>query len=160
MRLFLALELPGPALDQLQRLQGSLKKYGRGKFVPRQNLHLTMVFLGDAEPEAVLQALAGISAHRQTLLLTGLGRFGDLVYAAARNTSALCQLQQSLTHALSAAGFSLEDRSFLPHITLCRKYAGSPPQIPALGTLGGARLVLMRSELQPNGAVYTVLHRF
>lgn len=160
MRLFLALELPKSGLDRLQQLQGTLKKHGRGRFTPRQNLHLTMVFLGEADPDAVLQALRHISAPRQSLQLTGLGTFGSLVYAAVRPTAALTQLQADLTQALLQAGFQPEARKFIPHITLCRNYLGKPPTVPGGPLLTGARLVLMASQLQPDGAIYTPVHKF
>ena len=160
MRLFLALELPKSGLDRLQQLQGTLKKHGRGRFTPRQNLHLTMVFLGDADPEPVLQALAEITAARQTLTLTGLGYFDDLVYAAVQATPALTRLQQELQLALQAANISFDRKKFIPHITLCRRFLGRPPQIPMATVLPGARLVLMSSQLQPGGAVYTPVHKF
>lgn len=160
MRLFLALELPKSGLDLLQQLQGTLKKYGRGRFTPRQNLHLTMVFIGQADPDAVVQCLADIHPPRQTLTVTGLGHFGDLIHAAVRPTADLRQLQNELQTKLQTAGFKLEDRKFIPHITLCRKYLGKPPQIPAGTILSGARLVLMASDLQPTGAVYTPIKYF
>lgn len=160
MRLFLALELPKAGLDRLQQLQGTLKKCGRGRFTPRQNLHLTLVFLGEADPDAVLQALQGITAPRQSLTVTGLGHFDDLIFAAVQPTPTLTRLQQSLQQTLCTAGFTVESRRFLPHITLCRKYLGKPPQLPVNLVLPGARLVLMASQLNPTGAVYTPVHKF
>lgn len=160
MRLFLALELPGSALDQLQQLQDRLRQQAGGRFVPRRNLHLTLAFLGQADPEAVLRALADIAPPRQLLSVTELGTFDDQIYAAVQNTAALQTLHSTLTHALTTAGFALDARTFLPHITLCRKYAGKLPQTATPLTLEGGRLVLMRSVLQPEGAVYTILHRF
>lgn len=59
-----------------------------------------------------------------------------------------------------AAGFAPETRSFRPHLTLARfKTPARLPELPAVD-LGAARLErlhLMRSDLRPEGARYTVV---
>ena len=48
MRLFIAIPFEPPMLDALTQVQASLKAGGvRGGFTARQNLHMTLAFLGE-----------------------------------------------------------------------------------------------------------------
>jgi 2'-5' RNA ligase len=62
-----------------------------------------------------------------------------------------------------AAGFPRESRPFSPHLTLGRwRDRAARPELPAvdLGSTLLDALVLMCSELRPEGALYTCLQRF
>ena len=76
---------------------------------------------------------------------------GELVALAAR-----------IETAFAAAGFPSEARPFLPHLTLGRLPEGgrlAAPPAPDLGTIRISEALLMRSDLSPRGATYTVLAR-
>ena len=52
MRLFLGLPFEEGAKDRFAQAQGELKKLAeKGNFTTRENFHLTLVFLGEVEPD-------------------------------------------------------------------------------------------------------------
>jgi 2'-5' RNA ligase len=72
-------------------------------------------------------------------------------------------LQAACERAARAAGFEKEERPFRAHLTLgrWRESTPRPELLPAdLGSTRLEALVLFRSDLRPDGAVYTPLARF
>ncbi|MEK6848613.1 MAG: 2'-5' RNA ligase family protein [Nanoarchaeota archaeon] len=48
MRCFICVEMPHEAVKEIMRIQGILKKTNfNGKLIERENLHLTLKFLGE-----------------------------------------------------------------------------------------------------------------
>jgi 2'-5' RNA ligase len=142
-----------------------------GRAVPRDNLHVTLAFLGSVPERRVAAAHA---AARSVTVTPGVqafdriaqwGRSGPLVLAATRVEPALAGLQSALANALLAADFPLDRREFQPHITLARRPAdrrpAAPPEAPG-GRLEWAwnAFVLVESETGPEGSRYTVEERF
>ena len=148
------------------------------RWVPHQNLHLTLKFLGDLAPEELDQASAGLGDAAAgvapfTLVLHGLGAFPGLerprviwvgVAEGAKETQAL---QSRVEAALAQRGFVREGRPYSPHLTIGR--VGNPRGLESLrtaivrdahqrfGTLHVSAVSLMRSDLSPGGARYTEL---
>src|SRR5262249_31497236 len=145
-------------------------------WVKADNLHLTLRFLGEVESamlehvrKAVTDAAAAVSPF--TVSLDGLGGFPPgraprVLWAGVwTGGEEMRALHAALETALAAHGIPRESRSFHPHVTLARARdpRGAGGLASALGagpTFGEARvraLHLMRSELDPRGARYTVL---
>jgi len=108
-----------------------------GNFVPLENLHLTLAFLGECSGECVSAALAAVSNvafEPFNVQVESVGRFkrdgGDVWWAGVRECAPLVDLQRDLTNALVAKGFALEERRFKPHITLARKVPAGPRAWP------------------------------
>lgn len=81
MRAFIALQLPPRFLDETAGLSRSLSSQIKGRFMPRQNLHATLAFLGDiseAQMGGAITAIDRASAIINPILLrsNGLGIFG------------------------------------------------------------------------------------
>jgi 2'-5' RNA ligase len=77
--------------------------------------------------------------------------------------ASLLALQAGCESAAVAAGFPRESRPWSPHLTLGRwRDRAARPELPAvdLGATPLQTLVLLRSELRPEGALYTELQRF
>ena len=153
MRLFVALELSPAARDALLQAQEALKKQGRGNFTRRENLHLTLAFIGETQRlDAARDALRAIQSKAFTLHMEKIGAFDDLIWAGAELSPPLAALQKEVEHLLRVQGFTLEKRAFRPHITLCRRFApfGKRDLIAAQHALGSiksavTRVVLMES---------------
>jgi 2'-5' RNA ligase len=126
-RLFFALWPDDRARAALAPVARRLAGEGGGRPVPAANLHLTLAFLGDVAQdriEAALGAASGIRGERFELVLdrTGAFRRAGVGWAGPSAVpAALVNLQAALDSALRAAGFTLEDRPFVPHLTLARK---------------------------------------
>ena len=153
-RAFAALALPEPVRFDLMLVQQGLPV---PRPVPPENLHLTLVFLGEvAEPrlDDVDLAFRQLRAPGFELALAGLGLFGGsrprVVYVGARDSPALRHLQAKVETAARGAGLDLPARRFVPHVTLARL----PERLAGLGRLragGGDAERLCRSALHRRG---------
>jgi 2'-5' RNA ligase len=178
-RLFVALELPGPVLEALAALQAALKAQGleRLRWMRPQGIHLTLKFLGDTPPArlgelmgALEEATAGTGPLR--LALSGLGTFAGrggprvLWVGLEGDLQRLALLQRRVEEALAPLGFPREGRPFSPHLTLARvpeqearraapllQRALPLVTVPPV-TMSLTAVSLMRSHLQPTGALY------
>lgn len=140
MRLFVAIPLPETVCQALSSAQAALCNQGRGHLTAPQNLHLTLAFIGETSREQdAAAALSGIAFPSFEITVEGIDSFGDLYWAGVRPSAQLTELQQFVTQKLLDAGFLLEPRSFLPHITICRRYhASAVPDITAVQTALGS----------------------
>jgi len=168
MRLFIALPLPETARQQLLNLQDRLPI---GRPVPEENLHLTLVFLGEQpenSAEDVHDGLDGLRAPAVALSLAGAavfgGRRGQAIGLQANGGDGLKDLQSRVLSRVRGSGLMAERRRFRPHVTLART-KGSHDASRCLPALAGVhvgpfvcdRFALMLSELHRDGAVYETL---
>ncbi|EWY37879.1 2'-5' RNA ligase [Skermanella stibiiresistens SB22] len=124
-RLFVALELPEPVRDRLIGLGGGVPG---ARWTERENLHLTVRFIGEVENGVVPDidaALAAVSAPGFELVLDGVGQFGSgaksrVLWAGVERNDALVHLNQKVESALVRAGLPREERRYSPHVTLAR----------------------------------------
>lgn len=134
MRLFAAVRPEGLSRAVLEQTLEALRRQGRGTFPYPADLHLTLAFLGETEraeaARAAVETLAG--GGRFSLTAEGLGRFGDTWWAGTAPCPALEALAGRTRHAMEAAGFSLEKRPFVPHITLARHYRPKAETVPVM----------------------------
>ena len=99
MRLFVALLLTGEMKDALCQAQAKLKALARsGNFSRRENLHLTLAFLGECPPSAVHRIRRAMTAAAEAagpfpMTLDRLGRFrrpgADLWWAGVKRQETL-----------------------------------------------------------------------
>jgi 2'-5' RNA ligase len=184
-RLFVALDPPDPVRRRLAALVDELRKLaGRHasevRFVPAENVHLTLQFLGAVPAERVSDvesAVATAAAASRPLLLEvrGAGGFPNarrprvLWAGLGGETEALSQLAADLGRRLTPLGFQPEERPFSAHLTLgrARDRSGAPGLAGALSRLSSfdpvpwraAELCVFRSHLSPRGPRYEVLAR-
>jgi RNA 2',3'-cyclic 3'-phosphodiesterase len=173
--------LDGAVLEELQVLQRLLKgQMPEGlRWARAEQLHLTLQFLGDVEPGNLPEATAQLEQvcgfHRPfTLSLAGLGFFPDprrprvLWVGLSGQVDELLHLQSDVSSGVGKFGTHREPRAFQPHLTIARVRPRSrlgPGSWPVAGAVNGPRPVpwtvrevhLMRSELHPAGARYTIL---
>jgi len=183
LRLFVALEPPGPLRRQLAALAAELRRQaGRAaaglRWVEPGNVHLTLHFLGNTPEErlpAVQEVVSAAAAAARPLLLAvrGAGGFPNarrarVVWAGLHGeVEPLGALVRDLAARLAPLGFPPEERPFSPHLTLARSRDGAPGLAGALaalrdtevGSWRAAELVLFRSHLSPAGPRYEPLLR-
>jgi 2'-5' RNA ligase len=175
MRAFLSLPVPEPALTALVAVQSGLPT---GRAVPEENLHLTLVFLGDVSEPTLAELddlLSSTPLPQAEVRFTALGTFAEiergLIFAAVEPAPGLVTLQAKLAHAARAAGVDLPRRRFRPHVTLMR--ANRQPKGPARNRMAAAlgtpidipafmatEAVLYRSTLGPGGARHDALAHY
>ena len=162
MRLFAAIRF-SPAMEQaLWAAVGDLRRRGTGTFTRRENLHLTLAFIGETDRlEDAKTALAALSGGGPVRLETGgpLGRFDDLWWAGIRGGEALAALAGAVQTALRNAGFPIERRAWKPHVTLVRRWRGPAPETAvAPAAMTAQRISLMRSDRVDGRLVYTEVY--
>ena len=169
-RAFVAILLPDDVRSALDAEIEQLRPVGRDvSWVARDNLHVTLKFLGHVAPERLdLATVAGFE-----LAIAGLGAFPSptrprvLWAGLTSGADAAATLARSIDGALAAHGFAREDRPFSGHVTLGRvRQPGRDERLAAalaagarhqFGRLAVDRLALMRSELSPRGARYSII---
>lgn len=131
-RLFIGIEFPAVILDQLLEIRNQMRaNTKRGRFVARENLHLTLQFLGDLpaqKVEPLVQVLRQTAQdHSQfSLALKNAGGFGNgriyrVVWVGiAGDIQILNCLQKDISISLHNLGFPPETKAYQPHITLGR----------------------------------------
>ena len=183
LRAFIAVEIPaeirqavGEATAELQRVIGPLVRW-----VPTQNMHLTLKFLGDVTPSNVDLLSQMVRAEAELfpcfdIHIGGLGSFPSLkrprvIYIGIRGPVTLEALQRGIESASYRLGYESEERGFSPHLTLGRVKQGvtsTEQQLirraleeTTIDSLGAARVNsvhLYKSDLKPSGSVYTRMY--
>ena len=136
------------------------------RWVAEQNLHITLRFLGDAEPAAAIELLGAATLPSATAVLgPAVERLGD------RQIVVPVAGVDQLAAVVRAATVTIGDddrRPFRGHLTIARTRGDETPDV--LGTPITARftideVALVASDLHPSGPTYTTLatvlcHRF
>jgi 2'-5' RNA ligase len=184
-RLFVALEPPDAVRRRISAAAAELRHAaGRAaddlRWVPAENVHLTLQFLGAVPEERVADVSAAVSAAAAgarplTLAVKGAGGFPNarrprvLWLGLEGDVPVLAALVAELGRRLAPLGFPPEARPFSPHLTLGR--SRDPRGAPGLGgalaaTAHGdgfawraAELVLVESHLSPRGPRYEAILR-
>lgn len=168
LRLFFALNMDRSARREILRLQTRMwGEEARGLTRP-ENLHLTLAFLGNtgsARLEELRQILDRLDVPSLTLRFDRIGVFrregGDIWWLGMGENRELQSLQARLTKELGKAAFPVEERKFVPHLTLARRTR--PQTVPKDGKLQRpvlakiSRVSLMRSRQIDGTRVYTEL---
>jgi 2'-5' RNA ligase len=179
-RSFIALELSPEIQTQLGQIQDELKKSDADvKWVNPSGIHLTLKFLGNLslelieEIKKILEQLA--KEHQQfELKINCLGAFPKIEHPRViwvgieEGKDQSVKLAQELEERLIKLGFLPEKHPFKPHLTLGRVRSGrNRDQLKKLltsftfaqKTMQAEKLILFKSTLTPQGAIYQPLHQ-
>ena len=173
MRLFVGLDLPEAVGDDLLDLQSG--PHG-ARWVPFDNFHLTLVFVGEVDRhgcEELDAALSHVDAPAFDMTLSGAGFYGDdrphALWAGVAPSPALVHLQAKVEHAARRAGLKPDSRRFHPHVKLAYLKAVGPDAAAAWSAAHGLfssgpfrvdAFHLFESRLGSEGAVYESLARY
>jgi len=124
-RLFVAIDLPEDVKNMVADIGRELPGARR---VPREQLHLTLRFIGEVDEEtfkAVRSALSEIKDVSFSLKLRGVGHFPPgrhprVLWVGLEGSAPLLELQKGVELALGRAYIPPEERKFSPHLTLAR----------------------------------------
>jgi len=183
MRTFIAIELSSPVRDAIFQVQSYFKYSGADvKWVEKENIHLTLKFLGEISDEKLQQVKAildkiGKSFKPFEINLKDIGAFPEIEFPRIiwvgldKGAKESTEIAKSIDKELSMAGFEREIRPFSAHITIGRvrstknkealkeKLLSSPgSQLLASDSQLVSSITLFRSALTPKGSIYTKLH--
>jgi 2'-5' RNA ligase len=180
MRLFTAIDPPGPVLENLERLLTLLRPAAQLKWGPVYNLHITTKFIGEWPEERLPEMIETLRSVPQPqapieIEIRGLGWFPNphhprVFFAAVHAPAALAELAQAIDRALAKLGVPAEDSPYSPHLTLAR--IKSPAPLTALreavanlesvefGSFQARTFHLYRSQPGAAGSVYKKLAEF
>jgi len=123
MRLFIAIGFSNSVKDALMRAVEELRRQGSGNFTRRENLHLTLAFLGELPDEKEAAAvLSRVKGKAFDISLGEMGNFRDLIWAGTVPEPELTALQNVIITQLRNAGLPFDNKPFRPHLTLCRRF--------------------------------------
>lgn len=178
MRTFFCIELDEALKAQLDEITQALRRKTQAhvSWVKKENLHITLKFLGEIEAaivgelkKAAEAALDGIYPFE--LKLDALGAFPDLRrprviwMGSTEAPEAILKLHAAIEGRLSNLGFEPEEENYKPHITLGRikeiskveidKLAKQLQQTTVSYVAKVEGITLMESKLTPWGSIYT-----
>jgi 2'-5' RNA ligase len=182
-RAFIPIEIPDEIRSRLGHVIVQLEQSvprGSVRWVPSQNVHLTLKFLGDvseANYEVLIQLLETQAKLHSPFDISvgGLGAYPDqkrprVIWVGIEADHELFLLQRAIDVETTRLGYGSETREYSPHLTIGRisrnanseevRLVGQVLGKFDLGFLGVSRidhLHLYRSDLKPGGAVYTRL---
>jgi RNA 2',3'-cyclic 3'-phosphodiesterase len=156
------------------------------RWVDPAGIHLTLAFLGELTDDQLIAAQeAAIQTTKRSApfsyQLSRLGTFGSprqprVIWIGITEPLGMLQrVHQTLNDELLQRAFEVDTRPFAPHFTLARVKAslsseeqrhlhnllhGDQQNITTLQRFTAEHLVVMKSELLPTGARYTVLNSF
>jgi 2'-5' RNA ligase len=177
LRLFVAIEIPEPVKAAVEEAFRPWREaFPRARWVPRENWHVTLKFLGrtwprlrEWVPERIEAAARGLDPFPTRF--TGVGSFpsrarGRVLWAGLEDDAGRLAVLAGAIDAALLDEFAVEARPFHPHLTVAR--SDPPVSLPpayletALVTEAWevAHLVLFRSHLQRPAPRYEPLGRF
>lgn len=145
-RLFIAVPLPGRMARSLSQLAQKLSRQLPGTYVPAENYHVTLAFIGDAplRLQQELQPFLTETAARFPAVpvsLSALGHFGPAksatLWAGLENGEALLPLADAVRSGLKERGVPFDTKAVRPHITIARKVNLTRAELPPLPDASG-----------------------
>jgi 2'-5' RNA ligase len=168
MRCFLAIDLPEEIKDKIEGIKRDFKIKGI-KLVEKENLHITIKFLGEIDEETVEKIKnLDLSINPIKVKIKNIGIFPNenyirVIWLGATN---LVDLFKEIDEKLSDIGFKKE-REYVPHVTIGRvKFIENKKALKDkiekhrkidIGEFEVRSIKLMKSTLTPNGPIYEVI---
>lgn len=167
-RLFFALWPSDEFRQEIVSATQTIARDSGGRVIPPQNLHVTLLFLGQVSParfEGVQQAgdaCADAPAFELNFDRAEVwGRANLLCLATSSTSSGAANLAERLRHSLHGEAPGTSEHEFRPHITLARDL----PRRRRPEPIGPLRMkvndfVLVESQPGPSGSEYSVIARW
>lgn len=182
-RTFIAIDSDPAMQRRAGGLIDRLRPYAPGaRWVEEENLHLTLLFLGDLSDMEIAEACSAVEWVAKanapfSLRVQGVGAFPDPAKPRAvwlgtgEGREAVCRIQTDLEDAVGHLVARPEKRAFVPHWTLARLGRREDRVSEHLtetligladhdsGELPVGEIAVLASELRPNGPEYYPLAR-
>ena len=178
LRCFIAIEIPETIKKSIADIIDTLKKSGSDiKWVPNENIHITLQFLGETEEslipdikEALYKILAPYSPFY--IKIAGVGCFPSekrprVIWVGLEESQALRNLYKDIATEMVKFGYQKEERGFTPHVTIGRVKSNRNMgellrrleefKVADFPGFEVQNIRLMKSELKPSGAKHYCL---
>jgi len=179
-RIFIASHLPDNVKNTLLDYQEKKLSIPCFRKVPKQALHLTLIFIGNVSDNDLLKVIqacqnsAGlfspIKVQLDKIEFGPTSRSPRLIWAAGKTSQELNKLHKTLEQELKRQGVNLkiENRLFKPHITLARVNKENCASLPPLSEIATKieesfiinQISIIESELKRTGPEYVDLNSF
>ena len=167
-RLFVAIELPEDLRRRIAMLASGIRA---ARWVPEENLHITVRFIGEENEDAmheIVPALEDVRSEPFAVSVAGAGHFESggrvhTLWLGVEKNGALGALRDRIESSLVRAGLDPERRRYTPHVTIGRMNNGQAAEVHpwlAANTLFRAppfpvaRFVLYSSWASRSGPIY------
>lgn len=169
MRLFIAVPVPPDIRRAAADTAEKLRAYGaKGRFVPDENYHVTLHFIGESNDLMEAAEAMHEAAHDARPFLLRLTDYGAFASGTVRTgyvgvsdeTGELARLYEMLEDALWDRGFTRNRTRLVPHITLGRNITDDADfSCPRREAFTANSLVLYESRAVRGGMEYVPVHR-
>jgi 2'-5' RNA ligase len=181
MRCFIAIDIPEDIKKSIGGVIEKADHKSKGiRWVPLENIHLTLKFLGEVSEKMISDIEKKLSAicdaHKIfDLRIYSIGAFPNFKYpnilwVGIDASKELKDLFEAIEESLSELGFKKEDKKFSPHLTIARikdkkevdltMKALSSFKDTLFGNINVKEVLLMKSILKPTGAEYSKISTF
>jgi 2'-5' RNA ligase len=181
LRLFVAVPLPTFLEAEVDEMLKKMPKDGGVRWVPKFQLHVTLRFIGGFEDKLVpeLEDLLSRVAAAARAFEASIGGFGAfprlerprvLFVPVTRGEEGFRRLERELTTVLEGTGVDPDKKEYHPHLTLGRVKENEDPRfvVQKLQEVcpihwkpwTADRFILFKSQLAPQGPIYTPLREF
>ena len=176
MRIFVSIDVSNKEIiNSIKNFQDSIKV--DAKAVELKNLHFTLQFLGEISEsniQLIVQELQKIEFLKFKICLKGIGFFPNIISPTIiwvgtdeNSSTKMIDLSKKIQKSLGSLGFT-SNKSFKPHITVFRikkKIGDIRKEMETheninFGTQEISSFKLKKSQLTPNGPIYTDLMEF
>lgn len=163
MRIFIAIRFTEAFKASILDAQEGLKEQGiRGNFTRTENLHLTLVFIGETDRiDDIKTAVASVRFDPFVITTGQLGCFNGrsrVLWMGIQGKEKMKTLALRLRKALDERGINYSHGPFQPHITLVRQPTETPLDIEIEDACMTIRdIVIMKSERINGRLVYTII---
>jgi 2'-5' RNA ligase len=181
-RTFIAIETGKAVRDRIIALQETLARTGaQVNWVERDNIHLTLLFLGEVDDRTLPELCRAVSENTCkhspfAMSIETVGCFPNprrprvVWVGVGAGVQEVCSLHDDLEESLLELGcYRREERKYTPHLTLGRIKSDRPAESLAMaiashstwkaGTTTVTEVLVMSSQLTPDGPVYTIMSR-
>ena len=161
MRLFIGIKLDNKALKKVDNYMNYLyQKDVKGNYTKLANVHLTLAFLGDVSSDKVDELLEIINSvdtsSLKSLKINKIKMLKSIITLNVIRENILLNVQKDLTNKLNEKGYKLDQREYVPHITLVREASKTIEEdINIISEF--TKITLFESIRTNNGMVYVDL---
>jgi 2'-5' RNA ligase len=176
-RSFIAVEISDNARSEITRILNKFSQEDTGaRWVKQDNLHITLLFLGEVSEGFITKAEKELTIIAQSqkqfeMSFKNIGAFPSLHspriiwIGVGQGADELIDLQGKIESAFTKIGYEPEARKFHPHLTIGRvKFRFNNPQIFETHyqseVFGVKSVVLFKSTLMPQGSIYEKIKEF